>query len=163
MSRARQLTPEEQRAVNEAVREATRRQLLSERARTVKMETRLRRAERAGLVEQFWAQVERGGRGSCWVWTGKLNTTWAPSSYPEGIGEFPPLLGILGTDFAHRISLMLHYGRWLSRAWDVEPGATCDRLCCCPHHLRIRPHEGEGARRALTVSAEQFFSCRRAD
>ena len=80
-------------------------------------------------MKRFWSKVDRsGGPDACWP--------WQASHFPNGYGQFRPVLG--GDGMAHR---------WAFRfANHEEPGHlfvlhSCGmRNCCNPKHLRLGSH-----------------------
>lgn len=109
----------------------------------------IERMRGAPLEARFWAKVDTGGNGGCWIWTA--------ATFPEGYG----LLGIDGVPrLAHRISYELTVG-------PIPDGAQLDHICrvrhCVnPDHLEPITRR-ENIRRGVSPSAinARLTHCRR--
>lgn len=75
------------------------------------------------VIELFWAKVDKGGPGGCWVWTARLTA------------------GGYGAITVKRVSVSAHRLSFLLSGEDLEPGLVIDHICfnrACvnPDHLR---------------------------
>ena len=77
------------------------------------------------LSERFWEKVIKGDSGECWIWTGALNE--------KGYGILGRGRRGMGTERAHRVSWMIHFGPIPKGLFVCH---KCDNpQCTNPEHL----------------------------
>ena len=80
------------------------------------------------LEERFWAKVDKGSDGGCWLWVG--------AKQPEGYGQIAIGDGTRRLAYAHRLSF-----QWDNPSLGID-GLMIDhvchvRACVNPSHLRL--------------------------
>lgn len=88
--------------------------------------------------QRFWAKVDKGGSGGCWIWTAGRHST--------GYGKFH-----LGGRSGHKVPA--HRFAYTLAGNDINPALMLDHLChvrACvnPSHLRQATSAENGANRA---------------
>jgi len=87
-------------------------------------------------VERFWAKVEVGDPGQCWLWTGSVSTAKGHSYGVWNFWDIPYKV--------HRIAYSLKVG-------PIPEGLTIDhlcktKLCCNPAHMEPVPQSVNSVR-----------------